>query len=208
MKKVVAKGKTVEEAIENAVKELNTTRDKVETKVLELPSNGFMGLFGSKYAKVEVVLNIDFCQIAKNYINDIILAMGMKAVISTSLEDRVLNIVLEGNNMGILIGRRGQTLDSLQYLTSLVINKYSQDYIRVVIDTENYRSKREHTLKDLADKLAYRVIKTKSKIELEPMNPYERRIIHSTLQKNKMIYTYSVGEEPYRKVVIDIKKTS
>ncbi|MFZ7133502.1 MAG: RNA-binding cell elongation regulator Jag/EloR [Eubacteriales bacterium] len=208
MKKVVAKGKTVEEAIQNAIEELKTTRDKVETKVLELPTNGLMGLFGSKNAKVEVTLNVNHCTIAKDFISDILRTMDMEAKITTKLMDGVLTVLLEGKDMGILIGRRGQTLDSLQYLTSLVVNRQAEEYIRVIMDTENYRSKRESTLKDLAEKLAYKVQKIRRKIELEPMNPYERRIIHSTLQKNNRVVTYSEGEEPFRRVVIDIKKTS
>ncbi|MPW25312.1 KH domain-containing protein [Alkalibaculum sp. M08DMB] len=208
MKKVVTKGRTVEEAISLALKELDTSRENVETKVLELPSGGIMGLFRNRYAKVEVIINTDLCKIAKTYLNNIVSAMGIEANIETSLDENVLSIVMTGQDMGILIGRRGQTLDSLQYLTSLVINKLTEQYVRVVLDTENYRKKRELTLKDLAEKLAHRVISTKKKIELEPMNPYERRIIHATLQKNNKIYTFSQGEEPFRKVVIDIKKTS
>lgn len=208
MEKVVAKGRTVEEAIEKALKELDTTRDKVETKVLELPSNGIMGIFGAKSAKVEVVLNTDPCETASKFVYEVLNSMNMEATVEASLSNGILNIVLNGQDMGILIGRRGQTLDSLQYLVSLVVNKDTDEYLRIVLDTENYRSKRETTLKDLAEKLAYKVLRTRKKIELEPMNPYERRIIHATLQKNSKIVTYSEGEEPYRKVVIDVKKTS
>ena len=208
MKAVVATGKTVEEAIERAVKELNTTKDKVETKVLELPSSGFMSLFRSKLAKVEVTLQLDLCDIAADFLKEVCHAMNIDAHIDAKLEDNILFIELKGESMGVLIGRRGQTLDSLQYLTSLVVNKESEQYIRVNLDTENYRKKREVTLIELAGKLAHKVEKTRRKIELEPMNPYERRIIHSTLQKNKNVHTYSQGEEPFRKVVIDVKKTS
>ncbi|WP_303863651.1 RNA-binding cell elongation regulator Jag/EloR [Alkalibaculum bacchi] len=208
MKAVVATGKTVEEAIETAVKELNTTKDKVETKVLELPSSGFMSLFRSKLAKVEVTLQLDLCDIAADFLKEVCHAMNIDAHIDAKLEDNILFIELKGESMGVLIGRRGQTLDSLQYLTSLVVNKESEQYIRVNLDTENYRKKREVTLIELAGKLAHKVEKTRRKIELEPMNPYERRIIHSTLQKNKNVHTYSQGEEPFRKVVIDVKKTS
>lgn len=208
MKAVVATGKTVEEAIDRAVKELNTTKDKVETKVLELPSSGFMSLFRSRLAKVEVTLQLDLCDIAIDFLKEVCHAMNINAHIEAVLENNVLSIELKGENMGVLIGRRGQTLDSLQYLTSLVVNKESEQYIRVNLDTENYRKKREVTLVELAGKLAHKVEKTRRKIELEPMNPYERRIIHSTLQKNKNVHTYSQGEEPFRKVVIDVKKTS
>lgn len=208
MKAVVATGKTVEEAIDRALKELNTTKDKVETKVLELPSSGFMSLFRSKLAKVEVILQLDLCDIATDFLKEVCHAMNIDAQIEAKLEGNVLFVELKGDSMGVLIGRRGQTLDSLQYLTSLVVNKESDQYIRVNLDTENYRQKREATLIELAGKLAHKVEKTRRKIELEPMNPYERRIIHSTLQKNKNVHTYSQGEEPFRKVVIDVKKTS
>lgn len=208
MKKVITTGKTVEEAIELALKQLNTTRDRIETNILELPSSGIMSFFRTKLAKVEVILNTDVCKSAIEYLDVVIAAMGIQANIEANLEDNILNINMTGKDMGILIGRRGQTLDSLQYLTSLVVNKDTQEYVRVVLDTENYRKKRETTLKDLAEKLAHRVVNNHKKIELEPMNPYERRIIHATLQKNNKIVTYSQGEEPFRKVVIDIKKTS
>lgn len=208
IKKVVTKGKNVEEAIDKALKELNTTRENVETKILELPSNGIMGIFGTKSAKVEVILNINYPAIAKEFIRGVLDKMHIIAIIDSELDDGVLNVNIQGEDMGILIGRRGQTLDSIQYLTSLVVNRESDEYIRVVVDTENYRKKRESTLKDLAEKLAYKVLKSRRKLQLEPMNPYERRIIHSTLQKNKQVITYSEGEEPYRRVVIDMKKTS
>lgn len=208
MKKIITTGKTVEEAIESALIQLNTTIDRVETNILELPSSGIIGLFKKKQAKVEVVVNTDLSKLAKEYLDVVVAAMGIDANIEAKLEDNLLNINMTGKDMGILIGRRGQTLDSLQYLTSLVVNKDTQEYVRVILDTENYRKKRETTLKDLAEKLAHRVVNTHKKIELEPMNPYERRIIHATLQKNNKIVTYSQGEEPFRKVVIDIKKTS
>ncbi|HAE61733.1 MAG TPA: protein jag [Eubacteriaceae bacterium] len=208
MKTVVAKGKSIEEAIKNALTELNATRDQVETKVLELPSNGIMGIFGAKNAKVEVTLKDDFIEKARNFLEQIFKKFGVEANCNMQLNQKNLNITLEGKDMGILIGRRGQTLDSIQYLTSLVVNKNTDEYIRVVIDTENYREKREDTLKDLAFKLAKKVENNRSKVVLEPMNPYERRIIHSTLQNHEIVYTYSEGEEPFRKVVIDLKKTS
>lgn len=208
MKKVITMGKTVEEAIELALQQLNTTRDHIEIKVLEEPTNGIMGFFRKKQAKVEVALVTNLSKVAKEYLEVVVAAMGIEANIEAKLQENLLNINMTGKDMGILIGRRGQTLDSLQYLTSLVVNKDSEEYVRVVLDTENYRKKRETTLKDLAEKLAHRVVNTHKKIELEPMNPYERRIIHATLQKNNKIVTYSQGEEPFRKVVIDIKKTS
>ena len=120
-------------------------------------------------------------------------------------EEGALSITMEGKNMGILIGKRGQTLDSLQYLTSLVVNKEQQEYVRVKVDTENYRSRRKDTLENLAKNIAFKVRKTRKPVVLEPMNPYERRIIHSALQGNKYVETYSEGNEPYRHVVVVYK---
>ena len=121
-------------------------------------------------------------------------------------EENLMNIDLSGPDMGILIGKRGQTLDSLQYLISLFVNRESESYIRVKLDTENYRERRKATLEKLAKKIAYSVKRSKKTVSLEPMNPYERRVIHSTLQNDKYVYTKSEGEEPYRRVVIMLKK--
>ena len=139
---------------------------------------------------------------AKNFINDILSAMGLEVEITADFDGETVNINLEGENMGIVIGKRGDTLDSLQYLTSLVVNQKSEDYIKVSIDTENYRAKRSEALIKLSERLAQKVAKTGKKFALEPMNPYERRIIHSNLQDNEDVTTFSVGQEPYRKVVI------
>jgi spoIIIJ-associated protein len=139
---------------------------------------------------------------AKTFISSILNAMGLDVKVDAVLEDGVVNVNLEGENMGIVIGKRGDTLDSLQYLTSLVINRNSDDYVKVSIDTENYRAKRAETLIALSNKLAARVIKTGKKFPLEEMNPYERRIIHANLQDNDAVTTYSVGQEPHRRVVI------
>ncbi|MBF7096080.1 RNA-binding cell elongation regulator Jag/EloR [Alkalibacter mobilis] len=209
MRSVVTEGNSIEEAIDKALLELKATRNQVETKVLEIPSRGIMGIFGAKKAKVEVfVKEEDFVEKAVNFLKQIFDKFGVEATCKVKLEQRNLSITLEGEDMGILIGRRGQTLDAIQYLTSLVVNKDTQEYVRVVIDTENYREKREQTLVELAKKLAKKVERNKEKVVLEPMNPYERRIIHATLQNNSKVYTYSEGEEPFRKVVIDLKKTS
>jgi spoIIIJ-associated protein len=133
--------------------------------------------------------------------------MGILAEIKIKENDDIVNINLIGPNMGLIIGHRGETLDSLQYLVSLVINKNNDGkYKKVILDTENYRLKREETLKRLATKIAYKVRKTNRAVKLEPMNPYERRIIHAALQNDSYVVTYSEGEEPYRKVVVDLKK--
>ena len=121
-------------------------------------------------------------------------------------ENKNLNVDLSGDEMGVLIGKRGQTLDSLQYLLSLVVNKESEEYIRVKVDTEDYRKRRKETLENLAKNIAYKVKRTKRPVSLEPMNPYERRIIHSALQNDKYVTTHSEGEEPFRRVVVTLKK--
>lgn len=139
---------------------------------------------------------------AKNFIKDVLNAMGIEVEVTAELKEDIVEVNLEGDNMGVVIGKRGDTLDSLQYLTSLVVNQKSEDYIKVSIDTENYREKREEVLCALATRLAAKVARTGKKFSLEPMNPYERRIIHSNLQDNEDVTTFSIGQEPYRKVVI------
>ena len=139
---------------------------------------------------------------AKNFIKDVLSAMGLEVEVTAELKEDIVEVNLEGENMGVVIGKRGDTLDSLQYLTSLVVNQKSDDYIKVSIDTENYREKREEVLCALANRLAAKVARTGKKFALEPMNPYERRIIHSNLQDNEDVTTFSIGQEPYRKVVI------
>jgi spoIIIJ-associated protein len=200
-------GRTVDEALELALIQLDATRENVEVEVLEEDSKGFLGLFGNKEAKIRVTIKVTVDSIAEDFLKDVFENMGVKdTTIHTSLENDVLNINVEGENMAILIGRRGQTLDSLQYLTSLVVNKDREDYIRVILDTENYRKKRKETLERLANKLAYKAKKMRKDIVLEPMNPYERRIIHSALQGNPHVSTRSEGDEPYRKVIIFLNK--
>ena len=205
MEKTIATGVTIQDAIDNGLKELNAHRDNVEINVVEVPSKGIFGI-GSKLAKVEITLKDNTEEVARNFLNDILNAMTVIAIINTNLEDNVLKIELEGKDMGVLIGRRGETLDAIQYLISLVINKGKEKYIRVLLDTEDYRARREKTLQRLAERLAKKVVKTRRKVLLEPMNPYERRIIHFHLQEHPRVHTYSEGEEPYRKVVISLKK--
>ena len=159
--------------------------------------------------KVEKIENVEESAKKSGELNDprefldkVFDAMGIKADIKIEKTEEEINIELSGDEMGILIGKRGQTLDSLQYLTSLYVNKNSDNYVRVKLDTENYRSRRKDTLENLAKNLAYKVKRTKRPVVLEPMNPYERRIIHSALQNDKYVSTHSEGDEPYRKVVI------
>ena len=145
---------------------------------------------------------------ARDFLNDMFAAMNMTVVVDVKYDeiDNFLDIDLRGDDMGALIGKRGQTLDSIQYLVSLVVNKESEEYVRVKVDTENYRKRRKETLENLAKNIAYKVKRTKRSVSLEPMNPYERRIIHSALQNDKYVVTHSEGEDPYRHVVVTLKK--
>jgi spoIIIJ-associated protein len=207
-KTIEKSGRTVDEAISSALSELNIGRDKVEVEVLDEGSKGLFGLLSKKYARVRVTVKNDSALLAKAFLRDVLNAMGIKAEIHTQLTEDSLKISLRGPEMGVLIGHRGETLDSLQYLVSLVVNRDNpnSEYKRVVLDTEDYRKKREETLVRLANRLASKVRSLSKSVILEPMNPYERRIIHSALQDNPYVTTHSEGEEPYRKVVIELKK--
>lgn len=207
MKSIEVEGKTVEEALDKALEELNLTKEMVNVEVLEHGSKGLFNVIGVKHAKIRVTIKYDYIEEARKFLENVIKHMDLDAKIDIIEEDNILRINLSGDNMGIIIGYRGETLDSIQYLVSLVVNKhYELPRKKVVLDTENYRSKREQTLKELALKSAARVIKSRKAFKLEPMNPYERRIIHSALQDNKNVNTYSEGEEPFRRVVIELKK--
>jgi spoIIIJ-associated protein len=200
--------KTVDEALTNAMLELGTTIDNIEYEIIEKESSGFLGMFG-KPARIRARIKITTEYTTKKFLDDVFHAMGINAstAVNYDKENETIEINIDGDEMGVLIGKRGQTLDSLQYLVSLVVNKNSDNYIKVKLDTENYRARRKETLENLAKNIAFKVKKTRKPVSLEPMNPYERRIIHSALQNDKYVETYSEGEEPYRKVVINVKKT-
>lgn len=209
MKSVVKTSKTVEEAIKQALEELDVERDDTSIEVLEEPSKGLFGLIGAKEAKVRVTVVNDPVEIVENFMHSLLSRMNINGKVNVAKKESRLNVDIEGisdTDMGIIIGKRGSTLDSIQYLLSLAVNRDRENYIKVFLDTENYRKRREETLIILAKKMASKVKSSRRRFKLEPMNPYERRIIHSTLQKDPEVETHSEGEEPYRKVVIEYKK--
>jgi len=206
MDSIEKSGKTVEEAVEEALQILKCERSQVDITVLEAGSKGFLGL-GSKLAKVLVAKKPGPQTRAMEFLKEMTVLMGISIgiEIDTSDDARHMNVNLIGDNLGILIGKRGQTLDCIQYLLNLVVNKGDMPYISITLDTENYRTKRKEALENLARNLAKKVKAQRKSVILEPMNPYERRIIHATLQSDRQISTYSQGDEPFRNVVISLK---
>ena len=198
--------KTVDDAITDALVQLGTTSDQIEYEVLDKGSSGFLG-FNSKPAKIKVRKKFTVQDTIEDFLQKVFHAMGLtvEVIIKESDEENVFDVELKGEEMGVLIGKRGQTLDSLQYLTNLAINRNTEDYVKVKLDTENYRDRRKETLENLAKNVAYKVKKTKRPVSLEPMNPFERRVIHSALQKDRYVTTHSEGEEPYRHIVVTLK---
>lgn len=225
--------KTVNDAITAACQEFTVTSDRLEYEVLEEGSSGFLG-FNAKAAvikarvkeeeeatpvveekkveasekKASTEITADVCKIATEFLDGVFKAMNLEVVVDTKFnkEECTLDVDLNGAEMGMLIGKRGQTLDSLQYLVSLVVNKETENYVKVKVDIENYRQRRKETLENLAKNISYKVKRTKRPFSLEPMNPYERRIIHSALQNDKFVTTHSEGEEPFRRVIVTLKK--
>jgi spoIIIJ-associated protein len=249
MEYIEVSGKSVDEALTNALVKLETTSDKVEYEVIEKGSSGIFSLFNMKPAVIRVRKKVNQPGAAKNFdfsgqvaasvngqaesvkeaediavktekktvmsheeiekrimtfLSDMFHAMDMEVNVEVTFNDKeeCVNVSLLGDNMGVLIGKRGQTLDSIQYLTSLVVNKGKDKYVRIKMDTENYRNRRKETLESLAKNIAYKVKRSRRSVSLEPMNPYERRIIHSALQNDKFVSTKSEGEEPFRHVVV------
>ncbi|MDO5402577.1 MAG: RNA-binding cell elongation regulator Jag/EloR [Eubacteriales bacterium] len=255
-------GKTVDEALTNALIKLETTSDKVVYEVIDKGSNGFLGLFNSKPAKIKIrkktaeddkaaqpkkteapkaapkkveaepkkevkkevkaevktepktvkahteekseMSHEEIERRITTFLSDMFKSMDMDVNVTITFDkkEECVKVDLSGSNMGVLIGKRGQTLDSIQYLTSLVVNKGKEKYVRIKLDTEDYRNRRQETLESLAKNIAYKVKRSRRPVSLEPMNPYERRIIHSALQNDKFVSTKSEGEEPFRHVVV------
>ncbi len=200
-------GKTVEDARTEALIKLGTTSDQIEVEIIEKGSSGFLGI-GSRPAVIRVRRKFTMEDCVRDFLNQVFDAMDLKVDISVEVEEdhHTVNVELKGDEMGVLIGKRGQTLDSLQYLTSLALNRHTDEYVKVKLDTEDYRKRRKETLENLAKNIAYKVKRTKRAVSLEPMNPFERRVIHSTLQNDKYVSTHSEGEEPHRHVVVTLKK--
>ena len=207
MEYIEVSARTVDDAITEALVKLGATSDQIEYEVIEKGSNGILG-FGSKDAVIKVAKKSTPEDVVKDFLTEVFDKMNLEVEIITKFDEieGVIDIELKGPEMGVLIGKRGQTLDSLQYLTNLAVNRKSDNYLRVKIDTEDYRRRRKETLENLAKNMAYKVKRTKRPVSLEAMNPYERRIIHSALQNDKYVVTHSEGEEPYRHVVITLKK--
>jgi spoIIIJ-associated protein len=206
MKTVEKAGKNVDEAVDLALKELAASIDDVEVEILEESSKGILGLLMVKQARVKVTLKENSLQRASILLKNIFQTMDLDVTTDISENDKVVFINLEGPDLGILIGRRGETLDALQYLVNLSVNKNQETRKKIIIDIEGYRSRREKTLEKLALKLADKAKQRGRNVVLEPMSSQERRIIHTALQGRDDIFTFSEGEEPYRKIIISPKK--
>ena len=200
-------GKTVNDAVMEAAISFGITSAEVDFYVIEKESKGFLGI-GSKPAKIGARKILTAKERAGEFLEKVFAAMEIQVGVNIveNQEDGVMNIDLSGEDMGVLIGKRGQTLDSLQYLTNLAVGKQVNEFVKVKIDTEDYRKRRRETLENLARNIAYKVKRTKRPVSLEPVNPFERRVIHSALQNDRYVSTHSEGEEPFRHVVITLKR--
>lgn len=230
MRNVIASGKTVEDAVNKGLSQLGVSQDRVTVNILSQPSKGFLGLIGVREAKVELTLltevspepvvgtmkqtsvstphgveEDDPYAAAVSFILDVGKSMGLEVRVDVQHTRDATTLHIFGPDLGLMIGRRGQTLDSLQYLANIVANRVSSSYIRIILDAENFRERRKKTLEELADRLAGRVIRSRKEVVLEPMSPQERKVIHAKLQDHKLVKTYSKGEEPNRRVVISLK---
>ncbi|MCL2854091.1 MAG: protein jag [Defluviitaleaceae bacterium] len=197
--------KTVDLAVAAALKHLGVARDEVEVEIIDVGSKGFLGM-GAKPAHVKVTVVHDPERVARDFVKEMTVAMGLLVETEIEIRDKAMEITLSGENMGILIGKRGQTLDALQYLISLAVNKGTAPYLSVVVDAENYRKRRKESLENLALNIARKVKATKRPVTLEPMSTHERRIIHAALQGDRQIITHSEGNDPYRNIVIAFKR--
>lgn len=211
------KSKSIEDAITNALEQLSVSREDIEVEVIENPVKGFLGLIGNKDGKYRITVlekeepkvekEISEVDVAREFVENIINNLKIDATVDITKEKNVIKVNISGKDAACLIGRRGETLDSIQFLTGLALNKINKEsHMRVLVDIENYRSKREESLIRYANKMAREVAKTKKTKKLDYMNPYERRIVHSALQEDKYVTTYSEGTDPYRRLVIEYKR--
>lgn len=206
MKSVEKRGRSVEEAVSAALLDLGVSAEQTQVEVLEEPARGLFGLIGSREALVRVTVKETKEDVARRLLQDVARTIGLDVEITTRRDEDYIFFDVKGDEMGILIGRRGQTLDALQYLTNLAASRASGEKQRIVVDVEGYRRRREETLQRLAERLADKVRRSGQSMELEPMSAHERRVIHLALQDSPYVTTYSEGEEPFRKVVIEAKR--
>ena len=207
MKQVTATGQTVEEAVAQALAQLNTSKDRTEVSIIDEGKKGIFGIFGSRPAIVKVtVKKEDPIEEAKKFLYQVSEQMGSPIEIEVKKDGKHVQFYLKGEKIALLIGKRGQTLNSLQYLTQLVINRHAEQYLTVILDAEDYRNRRNETLVHLAHRLAQKALKSGKEVSLEPMPSYERKVIHTALVDNKKIKTYSDGSEPHRYIVISPNK--
>lgn len=205
MKKLVVTGKRIEEAVHNGLAQLGVSADRVKVTVLEQPSKGLFGLIGAREAKVELELLPDGIEEAIRFLKEVSAAMELTVSVEQVDENDAVRLNITGSDLGILIGRRGQTLDSLQYLVNIVANRHSNRHLRIVLDAEQFRERRRQTLEALSERMATRVIRSRKEIMLEPMTSQERKIIHARLQAHPNVKTYSQGDEPNRRIVIALR---
>ena len=208
VRKITVESKTQEEAMEIALQQVGNEEKITGIEMIQKPSNGFFGIVGVKDGVYEItVIKKEEVEIAKEFVENILVNSKINAIVNATKEGNLIKISIEGKEATCLIGRRGETLDAVQFLTGLALNKLNKDsHMRVLVDIENYRSKREESLVRYARKVAREVAKTRKTKKLDYMNPYERRIIHSALQNDKYVSTYSEGTDPYRRLVIEYKR--
>lgn len=203
MKSIEVSGRTVEEAVQRGLEQLGLARDAVQIEIVSEPSGGLLGLIGLKQAVVRLTEKITPEKFFKEFMEELLPCMGLRGRAEVVVDEEVIRVNVSGERMGMIIGKRGQTLNALQYLLNIIYRKkFPGEKRRIILDAEDYRQKREKTLKELAERVARKVAMQKKEVMLEPMNPQERRIIHTALQGHPSVDTYSQGVEPYRKVVI------
>jgi len=207
VREITASGETVDEAIESGLQQLKLPRERAEIEIIDEGRKGFLGIFGSVRAVVKIKEKVDNIELTTDFLTEVAKHMGVDVEVEVEQEDNRVTFNLSGEKIALLIGRRGKTLNALQYLTQLVLNKYATQFHSVVVDAEGYRKRREETLIDLAQKMSSKATRVNRKVTLEPMPAYERKIIHTALQNETSVTTYSNGNEPHRHVVIKPNKT-